>query len=75
MKILTYPDFRNNLAESLDAVNNNREVIIVSRSKGKKVAVMDLNEYNSIRETLHLTSTPANRKRLYKAIAEMNKSH
>lgn len=36
---------------------------------------MDLNEYNSIQETLHLTSTQANRKRLEEAIAEMNKEN
>jgi len=40
---------------------------------GRNVVVMDLDEYNSIQETLHLTSTKANRKRLDSAIAEMNK--
>jgi PHD/YefM family antitoxin component YafN of YafNO toxin-antitoxin module len=31
---------------------------------------MDLQEYNAIRETLHLTSTAANHKRLSEAIDE-----
>jgi antitoxin YefM len=33
---------------------------------------MDLQEYNAVTETLHLTSTAANHKRLSEAIDEMN---
>jgi len=73
MKVVNYSEFRNNLAENLNTVNENREVVIVSRTQGKNVVVMDLDEYNSIQETLHLTSTRANRKRLGDSIAEMNK--
>jgi antitoxin YefM len=71
MKVLNYSDFRNNLAENLNMVNEDREIVIVSRTKGKNVVVMDLEDYNAIQETLHLTSTAANYKRLADAIAEM----
>jgi antitoxin YefM len=73
MKVVNYSEFRNNLTENLNAVNENREIVIVSRTQGKNVVVMDLDEYNSIQETLHLTSTKANRKRLEEAIGEMGK--
>jgi len=73
MKVVNFSDFRNHLAENLNAVNNDREIVVVSRSKGKNVVVMDLDEYNSIQETLHLTSTAANRGRLLSAIGGMNK--
>lgn len=73
MKVVNYSEFRSNLTENLNAVNEDREIVIVSRTQGKNVVVMDLNEYNSIQETLHLTSTKANRKRLEDAIAEMKK--
>lgn len=73
MKVVNYSEFRSNLAENLNAVNENREIVIVARTQGKNVVVMDLDEYNSIQETLHLTSTKANRKRLEEAIAEMKK--
>ena len=33
---------------------------------------MSLEEYNSIQETLHLTSTTTNRKRLDRAVKNMN---
>ena len=44
---------------------------MVSRSKGKNVVVMSLEEYNSIQETLHLVSSKANQNRLDEAIEEM----
>jgi antitoxin YefM len=72
MRVVNYSDFRNNLSESLNAVNNDKEIVVVSRNKGKNVVVMDLEEYNSIQETMHLTSTYTNRKRLQSAIMEMD---
>jgi antitoxin YefM len=71
MKVLNFTDFRNNLSESLNAVNNDREIVVVSRTKGKNVVVMDLEEYNSIQETMRLTSTQPNRERLHASIKEM----
>lgn len=73
MRVVNYTEFRKNLAESLNVVNDDGDIVVVSRSKGKNVVVMSLEEYNSIQETLHLSSTKANRKRLEEAITEMNK--
>ncbi|AYL98896.1 type II toxin-antitoxin system Phd/YefM family antitoxin [Mucilaginibacter celer] len=72
MDVLNYTDFRKNLAKSLDKVNDNAEIMIVSRSKGKNVVVMDLDEYNAIVETLHIVKSEGNRKRLQAAIDEMD---
>ncbi len=72
MEVLNYTEFRQNLAKSLDKVNDDAEIVIVSRSKGKNVVVMDLNEYNAMVETLHINKSEANRKRLQEAINEMN---
>ncbi len=73
MKVINYSDFRQNLAENLNRVNEDREIVIVSRTKGKTVVVMDLDDYNSQQETLHLMSTKANRNRLEAALVEMKK--
>lgn len=73
MDVLNYTEFRRNLAKSLDRVSDDAETVIVSRSKGKNVVVMGLDEYNAIMETLHLTKSEANRKRLQDAIDEMNR--
>jgi len=72
MRVVNYSDFRNNLAQSLNAVNDDKEIVVVSRTKGKNVVVMDLDEYNAIQETLHLTSSAKNRQRLTESIQEMN---
>jgi antitoxin YefM len=72
MDVLNYTEFRKNLAKSLDKVNDDAEIMIVSRSKGKNVVVMDLDEYNAMTETLHIVKSEANRKRLQEAIDEMN---
>ena len=72
MQVLNYTEFRNKLAENLNRVNEYSEIMIVSRSKGKNVVVMSLEEYNALQETLHLSSSRTNRKQLDEAIAEMN---
>jgi len=71
MEVLNYTEFRNNLAENLNKVTADSEVIIVSRGKGKNVVVISLDEYNAFKETIYLTSSKANRKRLDDAIDEM----
>ena len=73
MDVLNFTEFRKNLAKNLDRVTDDAEVVIVSRSKGKNVVVMDLDEYNAIAETLHIVKSEANRLRLQDAVDEMNK--
>ena len=71
MRVVNYTEFRTNLTENLNVVNDDGDIVIVNRSKGKNVVVMSLDEYNSIQETMYLNSSKANRERLEKAIAEM----
>ena len=73
MEVLNYTEFRKNLTKNLNKVNDDAEIVLVSRSRGKNVVVMSLEEYNAIQETLHVTKSAANRKRLDSAIAEMQK--
>ncbi len=71
MQVLNYTEFRKNLTKNLNRVNDDAEIVIVSRSKGKNVVVMSLEEYNSINETLHLVNSTANKKRLDEALKEI----
>ena len=74
MRVMNYSDFRKDLATYLNAVTDDKEIVIVSRTKGKSVVVMDMDDYNSLQETLHLTNSLANRKRLEEAVDEMDRS-
>lgn len=73
MRVVGYSEFRNHLSQNLNAVNDDKEIVIVSRTHGKNVVVIDMDEYNSMAETLFLIKDKANRLRLDEAIEEMNK--
>ncbi len=71
MKVVTYSHARNALKSVLDDVIQDADVIVISRRDAEGDAVvMSLDSYNSIMETLHLTSNPANAAALAKAIAQ-----
>ena len=73
MEVVNYTEFRKNLTKSLNKVNDDAEIVVVSRSKGKNVVVMALEEYNAIQETLHVVKSVSNRNRLDKPIVDMDK--
>jgi antitoxin YefM len=64
--------FRERLFEHLDRVTNDRDVLHVTRQKGRAVVVMDEEEFESIMETLHLLRSPANARRLSEAMADID---
>lgn len=71
MKVITYSHARNALKSVLDDVIQDADVVIISRRDAEGDAVvMSLDSYNSIMETLHLTSNPANAAALARAIAQ-----
>jgi antitoxin YefM len=71
MKVVTYSHARNSLKSVLDDVVQDADVTIISRRDAEGDAVvMSLDSYNSIMETLHLTSKPANSAALARAIAQ-----
>lgn len=71
MKVVTYSEARNALKSILDGVVSDADVTIISRRDAEGDAVvMSLDSYNSIMETLHLTSNPTNAAALARAIAQ-----
>ena len=71
MKVVTYSHARNALKSVLDSVVQDADVTIISRRDAEGDAVvMSLDSYNSIMETLYLTSNPANAAALARAIAQ-----
>ncbi len=71
MKVVTYSHARNSLKAVLDGVIQDADITIISRRDADGDAVvMSLDAYNSIMETLYLTSSPANAAALARAIAQ-----
>lgn len=68
MKIVTYSQARSALKAVLDAVNEDADVTVISRRDGADAVVMSLDHYQSIMETMHLLSTPANAAALGRAV-------
>lgn len=64
----TYTRLRENLASVMDRVVNDREVVIVHRKKGQRVAMIPADELSSLLETAHLLRSPKNAQRLLDAL-------
>lgn len=64
-------EFRQNIATHVDNVIASRAPLLVTRQGSEAVVVMAEGEYESMQETLHLLSTPANSKRLRESIAQL----
>ncbi len=71
MKAANYSEFRKDLKEYLDSVEESNETLIIKRGKGKGAVLISLEEYNSIMETLHLLSSKKNAERLFESIDQM----
>ena len=54
MRVMNYSEFRNNMEESLNAVNGKSELMEISMENGKNIVIMSLDEYISIQETFYL---------------------
>lgn len=66
-----FSEFRTNLKNYLDNVEDNNEILIVKRKTGKGTVLISLDEFNSMMETVHLLSSRANSDRLYESIRQM----
>jgi antitoxin YefM len=69
MNVTTISKFRKAAKSYFDQVIEDQDILLITRSDGKKVVVMTLDQYNAENETAYLNSSPANRKHLEKSIA------
>ena len=64
----TYSQARAGLAELMNRVTDDREVVIVRRRDHPAVAMIAADELTSLMETAHLLRSPANAERLLDAL-------
>jgi antitoxin YefM len=74
VRISSYSEFRRNLAAAIDRVNADHEPLIITRDRGKPMAVlMSLEDFASYEETRHLLRSAKNAERLLEAIGELDR--
>ncbi|MFH8562996.1 type II toxin-antitoxin system Phd/YefM family antitoxin [Streptomyces sp. NPDC017988] len=68
MRTMTATESRANYAETLNAVVDDREEVIVTRAGHEPVVIVALSEYESLKETAYLLRSPENARRLLTSI-------
>ena len=58
MRTANYTDLRTNLKGYIDSVIDDYDTVIVNRGSGKGVVIISLDEYNSLKETEYIMSSP-----------------
>ena len=64
----SYTNAREHLAELLDRAADDHEVVVIERRGHADVALIALDELNSLQETAHLLRSPANARRLLESL-------
>ncbi|MEX2382684.1 MAG: type II toxin-antitoxin system prevent-host-death family antitoxin [Opitutales bacterium] len=71
MKAISYTAARENLAETMNRVCNDRDPVIITRKRDQAVVMLSLEDYESLEETAYLLRAPANARRLLTAIQSL----
>jgi len=68
VRTMTYSESRAKYAETLSAVVDDREEVIITRAGHDPVVMVALDDYESLRETAYLLRSPENARRLLASI-------
>jgi antitoxin YefM len=71
VRTMTYTESRAKYAETLSAVVDDREEVIVTRAGHEPVVIVALDEYESLKETAYLLRSPENARRLLASIERL----
>lgn len=65
---MTYSESRAKYAETLNAVVDDREEVVITRAGHDPVVIVSLDDYESLKETAYLFRSPENARRLLTSI-------
>ena len=71
MRTMTYSESRARYAETLSAVVDDREEVVITRAGHEPVVIVSLDDYESLKETAYLLRNPANARRLLASIERL----
>ena len=72
MDAISYSAARANLASTMDRVCNDHEPLIITRNGEPSVVMLSLEDFKALEETAYLLRNPANAKRLFAAMKQLN---
>lgn len=72
MKVVSLSELRANIAKHFDSVEADRDELIVTRQNREPMVVMSLADFESWKETIYLTASPANRDHLLRSIHSLD---
>lgn len=67
---VSFSELRKRLAHFMDRATQDHDFVLVTRQGSEPCVLLAQSEYESMTETLHLMSSPANARRLNEAIAD-----
>lgn len=70
MKTMSVTELRAGIADALDAVENDAEELVITRSGHEPMVVVSLAEYEALKETDYLLRSPAMAERLRRSIEQ-----
>lgn len=73
VKTMTYSESRANYAETLNAVVDDREEVVITRAGHAPVVIVALDDYESLKETAYLLKSPENARRLLASIERLER--
>jgi len=68
MQVISMTEARNNLKAVFDIVYRDHEEVIIHRKGRENVVMISMDEYNSMKETNYLLSSPKNKERLLSSL-------
>jgi len=71
MNIINFSEARSSLKEVIDRVVQDADVTIITRRNAADAVLMSLDYYNSLVETVHLLSSPANAVHLARSVEQL----
>jgi antitoxin YefM len=71
MNVVNFSDARNHLKEVIDRVVKDADVTVITRRDAPDAVLMSLDQYNSLLETVHLLSSPANAAHIARSLSEL----
>lgn len=71
VRTMSYSESRARYAEVLDAVNDDREEVVITRAGHDPVVIVSLEDYESLKETAYLLRNPVNARSLLASIERL----